>query len=254
MNRAFIPELEREAVLKDIHRGHQGENKCIRRAVEVVWWPGMTREIRELVKSCNDCMQHRKYPREPLMSTELPERPWWRLAVDLFEKDGHRYMVVVDYFSRFITVHELKETTNSEAVVRILQNLFCLLGIPNSIVSDNGPQFVSDTFREFTRVWDIKHVTSSPKYPQSNGEAERAVQTVKGLMRKNVGLSAALCSYRDPPLSNGYSSAQLLFGRGMNSMGYANDKRVDLKQLNVFEKNQRSQQEENFNHRNKARI
>ena len=253
MNRAYIPKLERNSVLAEIHKGHQGENKCIRKACEVVWWPGMTKEIRELVKSCPECLEYRRYPREPLISTALPERPWWRLAIDLFEKEGQKYLVVVDYFSRFITAHRMQET-NSEAIVRELHSLFCMLGIPNSIVSDNGPQFVSDTFREFTSRFDIQHVTSSPRYAQSNGEAERAVQTVKNLMKKNLGLPAALCAYRDTPLANGYSPAQLLFGRGMNSMGFINDKRIDLKRLNTFEGEYRKKQEGYFNKRYGTRV
>ena len=67
--------------------------------------------------------------------------------MDLFEKDGKVYLVVVDYFSRFITVHELVDSTTSEKVVQVLQNIFCRIGIPNSIVSDNGPQFVSEILR-----------------------------------------------------------------------------------------------------------
>ena len=87
------------------------------------------------------------------------------------------------------------------------------------MVSDNGPQFVSEKMKKWFDKWDITHITSSPRYPQSNGEAERAVQTVKSLMNKNINLQAALCSYRDTPLANGYSPAQLLFGRSLNSMG-----------------------------------
>ncbi|XP_067950309.1 uncharacterized protein [Watersipora subatra] len=210
-SRVFIPELERQSVLASVHKGHQGETKCIRRAVELVWWPGMTTEIRELVKTCPECAEFRRRPREPLMCAELPERPWWRLAVDIMEKESRSYLVVVDYFSRFITVHELVDSTSSEVIVKILQKLFCLIGVPNSVMSDNSPQFSSESFKRFMRKWDIQHVTSSPRYPQSNGKAERAVQTVKALMNKNVSLDAALCSYRDTPLANGYSPAQLLY-------------------------------------------
>jgi transposase InsO family protein len=252
MNRVFIPRLERGRVLTEIHKGHQGENKCIRRARDVVWWPGMTKDIREMVKTCASCLEHRRNPKEPLMGTAVPERAWWRLAMDFFEKDGHMYLVVVDYFSRYISVHEMGESATAEATVKVLNNLFCMLGIPNSIVSDNGPQFTSEKFKEFLNKWDVQHITSSPKYPQSNGEAERAVQTVKGLMTKNIGLASALCCYRDTPLANGYSPAQLLFGRGLNSMGYLNEQRIDLKRLHGFERNQRAKQEESYNRRHRV--
>jgi len=253
LDRIYIPLMERDKILKDIHRGHQGETKCIRRAGELVWWPGMSSDIRNMVRECTTCEEFRRKPREPLLSTPLPERPWWRLAVDLFENDGHTFLVVVDYYSRYITAHHLTDSTDSEAVVRKLESLFCLLGIPNSIVSDNGPQFVSNRFRDFLSKWDITHVTSSPKYAQANGEAERAVQTVKGLMRKNVNIQAALCSYRDTPLANGYSPAQLLFGRPMNAMGIISNKKVDANRLKDFESSLRTKQEATYNSRHRAR-
>ena len=251
--RMFVPELERDSVLRSIHSGHQGETKCIRRATELVWWPGMTTRIRELVKNCEQCREFRRVPREPLMCTEFPERPWWRLAIDLMEKQGTTYLVVVDYFSRFITVHPLIESTTSECVVKVLQELFCMIGIPNSVMSDNGPQFTSEVFKRFLQKWDIQHITSSPRYPQSNGEVERAVQTVKGLMDKNINLAAAMCAYRDTPLANGYSPANLLFGRSMNSMGILNEKRIDLERLRKSEKRQRETQADYYDKRHRVR-
>jgi len=90
---------------------------------------------------------------------------------------------------------------------------------------------LSDRFQPFLSKWDVKHITSSPKYPQSNGEAERAVQTVKGLMKKNVNIQAALCAHRDTPLATGYSPAELMFGRSLNSMGVMPNKSVNLSRL-----------------------
>ena len=245
----FIPVLERKRVLDDIHKSHQGETKCIRRASEVVWWPGMTSDIRLLVKDCDRCEQFRLKPREPLIATPMPDRPWWRLAMDIFEKDQRMYLLVVDYFSRFITVHELLDSSNSGAIIRTLEELFCTLGIPNTIVSDNGPQFVSEEMTKFLRKWDISHLTSSPRFPQSNGEAERAVRTVKGLMNKNTNLASALCMYRDTPLSNGCSPAQLLFGRSMNSMGILPEGRIDLRKLKTTEELSRKKQTNWYNKR-----
>ena len=156
--------------------------------------------------------------------------------MDICEKEGRKYLVVVDYYSRYITVHELPQGQQADDVTDKLEGLFCLLGVPNSIVSDNGPPFSSEAFRRFCEKMDIVHVTSSPRYPQSNGEAERAVQTVKGLMSKNVNLRVALCAYRDSPLANGYSPAELLFGRSLNSMGFAGDMCVDVNRLRSFER------------------
>ena len=89
---------------------------------------------------------------------------------------------------------------------------------------------------------DIQHITSSPRFPQSNGEAERAVRTVKTLMNKSLDLYAALCMYRDTPLDNGYSPAQLLFNRPLNSMGIMSENRIDLNRLRKFEEDKRQKQ------------
>jgi len=161
--------------------------------------------------------------------------------------------VVVDYYSRYITVNELNDSSDTKTIVSKLETLFCLLGIPNTLVRDNGLQFVSDRFQSFPSKWDVKHKTSSPKYPQSNGEAERAVQTVKGLMKKNVNIQAALCAYRDTPLANGYSLAELMFGRSLNSMGIMPDKSVTLSRLRQVEAGQRRAQVLYYNRRHGAR-
>ena len=81
----------------------------------------MMAAIRELVRGCSQCEQFRPKPRELLKTTPMPERPWWRLAIDLFEKDLKMYLLVIDYFSRFLTVYELKNSSNARAIVKILE-------------------------------------------------------------------------------------------------------------------------------------
>ena len=250
-NRIYIPHLERSQVLKDIHCGHQGEVKCIRRAVDIVWWPGMTKEIRELVKDCLTCAETRRVPAEPLMTTPFPDRPWWRLATDVLEHEGQSYIVVTDYFSRYIDARKL-ETTDSESIIRYFSHLFSLLGVPNTIVSDNASYFVSDQFKKFVSKWDITHVTSAPRHSKSNGAAERAVQTVKGFLSKNVSLSSALLHYRDTPIYNGYSPAQLLFNRQLNSIGIMRERALNSDQLRKDEESYREKHKKWFGKRHRA--
>ena len=253
MNRVFIPELERDNILKDIHKGHQGESNCIRRASDIVWWPGMTREIRKMVARCDLCEKFRQKAREPLISTPFPERPWWRLAIDLFEMQQKSYLITIDYYSRFIAVDELDDSTEAHVVCGKVKYMFCTLGVPNTVVTDNGPQFMSEKFRELLRKWDVQHITSSPKNPRSNGEVERAVRTVKGLMNKNLDWKAALCMYRDTPLANGYSPSQLLNIKSMNFMGILSDHKIDVNRLKKVERNQRQKQARWYNSRHAAR-
>ena len=81
--------------------------------------------------------------------------------------------------------------------------IFATHGIPEIVVSDNGPQYTSDAFDKFSHVFGFYHVTSSPCYPQGNGEAERAVQTVKSLLNKTTNPYLALLEYRAMPLQQG---------------------------------------------------
>lgn len=88
---------------------------------------------------------------------------------------------------------ELRGTTSS-CIVSALQSVFARHGIPEEIRSDNGPQFSSAEFVKFASTYAFQHVTSSPHFPQSNGQAERAVQTVKNLLKQSSDPYLALLS------------------------------------------------------------
>ena len=130
------------------------------------------------------CCRHQQQPAEPLLSTPFPERPWQRVSSDLFEWKKSKYLLVTDYYSRYIEVTELKAQISHE-VINHLKSIFSHHGIPEILVSDNGTQYSSALFREFANEYGFTYLTSSPNYPQGNGAAERAVKTVKGLLKKN---------------------------------------------------------------------
>ena len=110
--------------------------------------------------------------------------------------DGSEYLVIVDYYSKMPIVRKMPTSQcNSAKMITVLKELFAEHGIPEEIRSDNGPQFASHLFAEFTKDWNIKHSTSSPRNPRSNGQAESAVKIVKGL------LTRAKCSGQDPYLA-----------------------------------------------------
>jgi transposase InsO family protein len=106
------------------------------------------------------------------------------LGSDLFEIRGKKFLIVADYLTLFPEVYQMTEVT-SEAVIEKLKIAFSTHGIPEKLVTDNGPQYDSEAFRKFSRQWEFEHVTSSPTYPQSNGLAEKVVGTVEGSF-KNV--------------------------------------------------------------------
>ena len=218
----FIPQALRQMMLDKLHVDHLGEEKTQQRARGIFFWPGMTNDIKQKIATCQICATHRSSnQKEPMLSHELPTRPWQKVATDLFSWEGRQFLVTVDYYSRFFEIDELNTTTSS-AVIRKLSTHFARYGIPEALISDNGPQFSSDEFTRFAKSWDFIHTTSSPGYPQSNGLAERTVQTAKKLLTKakedGTQPLLALLEYRNTPVDNHASPATLLMSRQLRSV------------------------------------
>ena len=212
--RIVVPPNMRVAMLKQIHGSHQGINKCLQRAREALYWPGMAQQIENMIIDCDVCAGHQhRQPKETLRPTKTPELPWYEVGTDIFAWEGQQYLVTIDYYSKYIEVDRLRDLS-AATTIDILESQLCRHGLPMILRSDNGPQFASQEFTNFCTRLDIVHHTSSPAFPQSNGEAERAVQTVKKLWRKNRDKHLSLLNYRSTPLvSCGLSPAQLCMGR-----------------------------------------
>jgi len=211
-----IPLSMRMEMLDRIHAGHQGITKCRARARQAVWWPGMSRQIEELVQNCAECRKHHQHRAEPMVPSSLPQYPWQKVATDLFQLKNHQYLLVIDYYSRYVEIAKLSSTT-SQAIINHLKSIFSRHGIPERVISDNGPQYASADFANFAREYGFEHVTSSPRYPQANGEAERAVATVKSILEKSKDPYLAMLVYRTTPLQHGYSPAELLMARKLRT-------------------------------------
>ena len=214
--RIVVPAALRLQVLGQLHTSHQGITNCRQRAKQLVWWPGLSAQLTEYVRSCSTCARAQAQRAEPLLPSELPGLPWQRVALDFFDLKSHTYLLAVDYYSRYIEIALMSSMTTSQTILH-LRSIFARHGIPEELISDNGPQLASQEFGEFAPKLGIKHKTSSPLYPQANGMAERAVQTVKRLLRASSEPYAALLAYRTTPLENGYSPAQLLFSRQLRT-------------------------------------
>ena len=168
------------------------------------------------MKQCPECANESTPNKEPLIPTALPQYPWQKVGSNLFTLQGVQYLVVVDY-SRYLEVVKLP-TTTSQSVIKALKSMFAHFGIPEIVVSDNGPQYSSQEFADFAKAYNFCHTTSSPHYPQSNGQAERTVKTVKKLLRDSTDPCLSLLSYRATPLPwCGVSPAELLMGRQIRS-------------------------------------
>ena len=109
----------------------------------------------------------------------VPEQPWEKVGVDYFTLAGKDYLLVVDYFSKYPEVLQVNGKTADMTITK-MKSIFARHGIPNTVVADNMP-FGSRAFQQFAKEWGFSIVTSSPTYAQSNGLAERNVQTIKRL-------------------------------------------------------------------------
>ena len=167
-----MPHSERLETLKVLHLGYYAVEKMQLRALETVYWSGINKDIFKQYQSCKTCIKYSKSQRsEQLQSHPTPELPWHTVATDLFKTKNSKYLLLVDYYSRFPVLCKLGSTT-SKVLVQEMKAVFAELGVPNVIVSDGGPQYTSTEFKDFMKQWQIEHRVSSLRNPQSNGMAE----------------------------------------------------------------------------------
>ena len=184
-HRVIIPTVMRAEILSKIHSSHMGIESCLRKAKDIVFWPGMSNRIKETVTSCQVCAEFQtRNPKQLMQTHRIPDRPWSRVTADLFTLQGKDYVVLVDYYSDFIEVGKLPETTSTSAV-HFLKEQFSCHGIPDCLGNGNGSQLISREFTHFVYEWEVNHVTSSPHHPKANGKAESAVKIAKGLFKKS---------------------------------------------------------------------
>ena len=217
-DRVVIPLSMRTEMKQKVHSGHLGINSSLRRARDLIFWPGMSSEIRQYIETCAVCasMCDKQTP-ETLFMHDVPHRPWEKVGSDLFTIENRNYLVTVDYYSNFFEVDFLPETT-SKAVINKLKHHFARHGIPDILISDNGPQYNSENFKHFSKRWGFKHDPISPGNSKANGAAEAAVKVAKRLMKKSIKAGddpfLALLSLRNTPTEGlDISPAQRLLGR-----------------------------------------
>lgn len=215
-DRVIIPTLRPE-MLRRIHESHLGAEKCKARARAVMYWPKMSEDIDTMVAACHVCLTFRKSnQRQPLKPHQIPQRPWQVVGADVMTFKSSDYLVVVDYYSKFPELARLESKT-AKCIIMHMKSMYARHEIPEQLVCDNMP-FASREFGNFAADWGIHVKTSSPEYPQSNGQSERMIQTIKQLLRKAdaVGLDPyiTLLEYRNTPVCGITSSpAQLLMSR-----------------------------------------
>ena len=166
-----------------------------------VFWPGISKDIATMIEKCEVCQKYQdKQPREQITSPPIPSSPWHTIASDLFEFRGKIYLIVSDRYSKFVIVRELPDHS-AEHTIRAFRGIFCEHDIPCVLITDRGRNYTSSAFTAFCRELDISHILTSAYHHQSN-PAERAIRTVKQIMRKcidtgnpwRLGLLEYLCT------------------------------------------------------------
>ena len=182
--RVVIPKKLQSTILDEIHQDHPGVVRMKTMARSYFWWPRLDKEIEKKVKGCVDCQSVNGNPPRALLHPWVwPSKPWQRFHLDFAGPFfGKMFFISVDAHSKWPEVIEMKKTT-AEKTITILRKLFSSYGLPEQIVTDNGPQFTSDEFATFLKENGIKHIRSSPYHPSSNGAAERFVRTFKEAMK-----------------------------------------------------------------------
>ena len=221
--RLVIPQSMRQEIKTKLHTSHLGQESMLRRARELVFWPKMNPEIRQMAMQCQACqdLQPRQV-KEPLMPHPKGEYPFQKVGCDIVDVHGRSYLVTVDYLSSFWEVDYLPTTTSS-SIISKLKAHFARFGIPETLVSDNGPNLVSQEFENFLQKWGIEHLTSSPGYSQSNGKAESAVKAAQSMLKKCKRSGddpyLAMLEIRNTPIEKiNLSPSQMLLQRRTNSI------------------------------------
>lgn len=220
-SRVVIPTACRSTLLVELHQSHPGMVRMKTLARSYIYWPGLDKDIERVVRDCDLCQEHRRCPPRTVMHPwEWPDKPWSRIHADFAGPFlGHMFLILIDAHSKWVDVH-IMNTITSDATIEKLQGSFAIHGLPDTLVTDNGPSFKSECFAQFTAANGITHLTSAPFHPASNGLAERTVQTFKNSMRKLTGGSVQnrvnrfLFRYRiTPQTTTGQSPAELLMKR-----------------------------------------
>ena len=182
--RLVIPPSLRKEVLNRLHEGHIGTDAIKSIARQCVWWPSIDHDIQMLVKTCTECCESKSHSRARWTSWPEETRKWDRVHIDLAGPFGRDTMalVMVDAYSKWPEVHLMYSTTSAEVIKR-LRRTFAQEGVPMTLVSDNGPQFVSDEIEAWLKNVGCHHIRTPPYHPRSNGLAERFVQTLKNHLR-----------------------------------------------------------------------
>ena len=226
--RVVIPPKFRSRLLEELHADHPGVVKMKMNARSYFWYPSLDNDIEVFVSGCSSCQSMRSdSSKVPLIPWNYPGQVFERVHLDFADLKGQNYMMLVDSYSKWVEVVEMNTITTSQTI-KTLRAIFGSFGLPQILVTDNGPQLVSHEFEHFLKMNGVRHIVSAPYHPATNGAAERVVQTVKSSLKKHLlrpngqsmsqKLQSFLLTYRTTPHSTtGRPPAELFLKRQLRT-------------------------------------
>lgn len=208
-----------------------------------------------------DCIRQQKNPKQIVHSWEWSTKPWDRIHIDFAGPFmNSMFMIVVDAHSKWLEAIQMNKI-HANATIEELRPMFARYGLPRSVVTDNGTTFTSNEFRSFVQSNGIKHFRTAPYHPQSNGQAERCVQTIKDALRRmknesgtlNQKLSRFLIQYRrSPHQTTGESPSMLFMKRSIRNL--LNRSKPDIETDIKAKRGDQIGLYRRFNHRDKVAV
>ena len=225
--KVVIPLTLQKKVLVELHNQNPGIVRMKALSRIHAWFPKIDLQIEEMVMDCKECAKVVNEPPKSLVHRwSWAAKPMDRIHIDYFEFEAMFFLIMVDSYSKWMEVKEMKKT-NSFSTIRTLKHWFASLGLPNQLVTDNGPQFTSLEFGSYMKANGMNHLRSAAYHQSSNGQAERYVQTVKKGLKSNTKtegpiqekVDSFLMAYRSTQSTvSGESPSKLLYGREMQTI------------------------------------
>ena len=219
-DRILVPKGARKDILRGLHISHLGLKKTASLAKTLYYWKNMSKEIEQLIDGCKKCQVHARFQSKESLKQTFAEGPMNMNSADIAQYGNKTYLVHADRYSNFLWVYHLK-TTTTRSVIDALWNTFYLMGFPDRLRTDNGPQFISQEFIDKCDEFNIEQEWSDPHYPTSNGHAERMVGVAKALIKKSdseSNLKSMIQIYNSTPSSDtGVSPAEMLMQRKLRT-------------------------------------
>ncbi|CAE6199346.1 unnamed protein product [Arabidopsis arenosa] len=229
----FGPEVE--IVTSEVHEGLCGSHSSGRAMAFKIkrlgyFWPTMISDCIDYAKRCKKCQMHAPLIHQPseILSSISAPYPFMRWSMDIIgpmhrSTRGVQYLLVLtDYFSKWIEAEAYISIQDSVVKTFLWKHIICRYGVPYEIVTDNGPQFISNDFEDFCSAWGIKLSYSTPRYPQGNGQAEASNKTILSNLKKRLSarkggwydeLQPVLWAYQTTPRrATGETPFSLVYG------------------------------------------